>query len=76
MGIALLRELRPPVGREPVVACESCGHPLPADAQFCASCGKPAGDAEEVDETTPEEPPVEEPPVAHAAEPAADSWER
>ena len=59
-----------PVGREAVVACESCGHPLPADAQFCASCGKPAGEAEQAGETG------EEPPVAQAAEPAADRWER
>ena len=31
-----------PVGAEPVVACEGCGHPLPADASFCAQL-RPAG---------------------------------
>jgi rRNA maturation endonuclease Nob1 len=28
-----------------VIACEECGHPLPGDARFCASCGAPAGEA-------------------------------
>ena len=28
-----------PTGPEPVVACTSCDHPLPADAEFCPSCG-------------------------------------
>jgi predicted amidophosphoribosyltransferase len=25
-----------------VVSCSQCGHPLPADAEFCPSCGKAA----------------------------------
>jgi predicted amidophosphoribosyltransferase len=62
------------VGTEPVVACEGCGHPLSADATFCAHCGRPV---ETSDEAEPE-------PEAQAAEPAvdetilrsADPWER
>jgi predicted amidophosphoribosyltransferase len=25
-----------------VISCTQCGHPLPADAEFCPSCGKAA----------------------------------
>jgi hypothetical protein len=32
-----------PVGEKAVVACDVCGHALPADAAFCASCGAAAG---------------------------------
>jgi hypothetical protein len=28
------------VGEQAVVSCVECGHPLPADAEFCPSCGK------------------------------------
>jgi uncharacterized Zn finger protein (UPF0148 family) len=30
------------VGEQAVVSCTNCGHPLPADAGFCPSCGKAA----------------------------------
>jgi predicted amidophosphoribosyltransferase len=30
-----------------VLACADCGHPLPADALFCANCGAAAEGAEE-----------------------------
>ena len=40
-----------PVGEAAVVTCSRCRHPLPADAEFCPSCGKAA----EV-ETGPAEP--------------------
>ena len=33
-GLALLPELRPPVGRCAVVACAECGHALPGDARL------------------------------------------
>jgi predicted amidophosphoribosyltransferase len=72
-----------PVGGEAVVACESCGHPLPADASFCASCGRSAEpkDEETTGETGPEpEPdaaPAPDETIVHAAaEPSSDPWER
>jgi predicted amidophosphoribosyltransferase len=59
-----------PVGGQPVVACESCGHPLPADAQFCAACGKAAG-------SESEQPEAEAAAVGSADEPKPDGdrWE-
>ena len=49
-------------GPEPVVACKSCGHPLPADAKFCANCGRDAG--------------PDEPSELGAGDNGADPWER
>ena len=45
-----------PVGAEPVVACEGCGHPLSADATFCAQLRPPGRD-----ETSRPEPEAEAP---------------
>jgi hypothetical protein len=64
-----------------------CGHPLPADASFCASCGRPAEPTEEptgenVHERQAEQEPEPEPPapdetIVHAAsERSTDPWER
>jgi predicted amidophosphoribosyltransferase len=53
------------VGGEAVVACEHCGHPLPADAKFCAGCGREAGEDQEVAAMAASEEPKR----------AADPWE-
>jgi hypothetical protein len=45
------------VGGEAVVACSGCGHPLPADADFCPSCGhaaEPKARSERADEAAAE----------------------
>ena len=59
---------------QPVVACETCEHPLPADSRFCAACGSrvgseqdhPRAEAEQAPEPaqTPGES-TEEVPLAH-----------
>jgi uncharacterized Zn finger protein (UPF0148 family) len=39
-----------------VLACADCGHPLPADALFCANCGAAAAEQhEEAAEETADE---------------------
>jgi hypothetical protein len=61
-----------PVGAETVVACEQCGHPLPADARFCASCGHAAELDEGAPAETAPETESEAEPEAQAAEPEAE----
>ena len=77
-----MRTAAEPVGAEAVVACEGCGHPLSADATFCAHCGRPV---ETSDEKAQAEPEVAEPePAGEDAQPAVDEtilhsgdpWER
>jgi predicted amidophosphoribosyltransferase len=60
------------VGAEPVVACQNCGHPLSADATFCAHCGRPV---ETSDEAEPE-PEAEGSAVDETIMHSADPWER
>ena len=64
----------PSVIRIPVVACESCGHPLPADAKFCASCGH-AAEAEESEAKDGAEEDIAAFAASEEPEPAADPWE-
>jgi predicted amidophosphoribosyltransferase len=63
-----------------VVACKGCGHPLPADASFCANCGRAA---ESSDETRPEAEAEPEPEAEAQKQPVDDTifqsldpWER
>jgi predicted amidophosphoribosyltransferase len=60
------------VGSEPVVACKGCGHPLSADATFCAQCGRPV---ETSDEAEPEQG-AEERAVDETIMHSSDPWER
>ena len=63
-------------------ACAFCGHPLPADALFCAGCGAPAGAQPEpepgaVEELHPEaDESSDELRVAGDAEPVPEAQER
>jgi predicted amidophosphoribosyltransferase len=56
------------VGAEPVVACEGCGHPLPADASFCANCGRAVETGEAEAEAEPPEPQPVDDTVLHSAD--------
>jgi uncharacterized Zn finger protein (UPF0148 family) len=74
------------------VACEGCGHPLSADATFCAHCGRPVETSDEAEaesevEPDPEpeaeaepEPEAEDDETARAIDetilPSGDPWER
>jgi predicted amidophosphoribosyltransferase len=57
-----------------VVACAGCGHPLSADATFCAHCGRPVETSDEA-EPAPE-PEAEESPVDETILHSSDPWER
>jgi uncharacterized Zn finger protein (UPF0148 family) len=65
-----------------VVACEGCGHPLPADATFCAHCGRAVeasqaeAEAEAYADTAPEPEPEPEQAADETFLRAADPWER
>jgi Double zinc ribbon len=42
-GIHFCQNCGRPTPDAPVIACATCGHALPADAQFCPQCGTSAG---------------------------------
>jgi Double zinc ribbon len=69
-----------PTGGAPIVTCESCGNPLPADARFCGTCGAPAPSEVEAalapESPGPEPMPLAEAPNEESERDAIDPWER